>query len=167
MKKYYLQSHQLDDAFRGYKTESTKKRRSTIEMSSSTTKSSDLGRNLKALTKKRRSTIEMSSTTTKSSDLGRNSKALSSTLKGQTLALFHIQSKTSNPQDDKDFPNKSLSDEDAIVISASDLEIFLNISRQEAEKMIFLADQDKLQDTAHFQRTIDRDKFQQLLQNWS
>ena len=140
MKKYYRHSHQLDDAFRGYKTESTKKRQSTIEMGC---------------------------TTTKSSDLGRNSKALSSTLKGQTLALFHIQSKTSNPQDDKDFPDKSLSDEDAIELSASDLEIFLNISRQEAEEMIFLADQNEVQDTENFQRTIDRDEFQQLLQNWS
>ena len=140
MKKYHFHSHQLDDAFRGYKTESTKKRLSAIKMSCTTTESSDSGRNL---------------------------KALKSSLRGSTLALFPIQSKTSNPQDDKDFLNESDSDEDAIELSASDLEIFLNISRQEAEEMIFLADQDEVQDTENFQRTIDRDEFQQLLQNWS
>jgi len=140
MKQFYLHSHQLDDAFRGYKMESTEKRQATFETSCTVTKSPDTGRNL---------------------------GAIRSSLRGSARAVFELQWKSSDPQVDKISLNETPSEEDGIELSASDLEMFLNISREEAEEMIFLADQDEVQDTENFQRTIDRDEFQQLMRSWS
>ena len=47
-------------------------------------------------------------------------------------------------------------------LNASDLEAFLQISREEAEEMVFLADQDESEI-----RTIDRKEFIQLIRTWS
>jgi len=68
-------------------------------------------------------------------------------------------------------------EEGPMELDASDLERFLVIPREEAEEMVFLADQDEIEATENQQgptseavcshRTIDRDEFQQLIRSWS
>ena len=56
-------------------------------------------------------------------------------------------------------------DEEGVVeLDASDLMAFLNISREEAEEMVFLVDQD---DDVNCHRSIDMEEFQQLIRTWS
>lgn len=56
-------------------------------------------------------------------------------------------------------------------LDAKDLEAFLSVSRDVADEMVFLADQDEVEHGADevdgAQRTIDREEFQQLIRNWS
>ena len=54
--------------------------------------------------------------------------------------------------------------EGVVELDASDLMAFLNISREEAEEMVFLADQD---DDVNCHRSNDREEFQQLIRTWS
>lgn len=54
--------------------------------------------------------------------------------------------------------------EGVVELDASDLMAFQNISREEAEEMVFLADQD---DDVNCHRSIDREEFQQLIRTWS
>ena len=71
-------------------------------------------------------------------------------------------------------------DEGGLELDASDLEAFLGISKDEAEEMVFLADQDEVEVkrivtalltgkdvSSSSYRSIDREEFQQLIRNWS
>lgn len=72
-----------------------------------------------------------------------------------------------------------LEDEEGVELTANDLMAFLNIKRDEAEEMVFLADQDEVEvdridavleltgTNLNCHRSIDRVEFQQLLRTWS
>jgi len=93
----------------------------------------------------------------------------------QAVASNECQRDSFVPQDDLD---DSTLPENNMKLDASDLENFLNVSRDMAEEMVFLADQDEVE--AHenkdaggsdasivADRAIDRDEFQQLIRGWS
>ncbi len=71
------------------------------------------------------------------------------------------------------------SDEEGVELDASDLMAFLNVERDLAEEMVFLADQDDVEvekkdsdgdstgESVKCYRSIDRAEFQQLIRTWS
>ena len=89
--------------------------------------------------------------------------------------IFSSLTKARRPSQDslpQDIEDGSL--DKPVELDANDLCAFLNISRDEAEEMIFLADQDDIEvvqmgDGSGVQacRTIDREEFQQLIKSWS
>jgi len=75
-------------------------------------------------------------------------------------------------ESDKDVNNGN----GGVELDASDLEAFFNVSRDYAEEMVFLADQDEVEAVQNEEesteeviahRTIDRDEFQQLIRSFS
>lgn len=71
-------------------------------------------------------------------------------------------------------------DDEAVDLDASDLMAFLNIERDEAEEMVFLADEDEVEvekkdsddidssgESVKCHRSIDRAEFQHLIRTWS
>ncbi len=150
MKKMYLLSKQLDTAFSSYKHQSKAAKESKRRASEAESKASALGpRQLFA------------------SGMARASKAnvMKFAQKSQSSRLLNVE-----PDDEE---------EEGVELDASDLMAFLNISRGEAEEMVFLADQDEVEVerveavldlTGHnwnCHRSIDREEFQQLMRTWS
>lgn len=96
----------------------------------------------------------------RSSELSSNSVAAPQNRASRMKSVFgsftggnqkEIQLAVAQDEEDKD-----------LELNASDLEAFLQISREEAEEMVFLADQDESE-----VRTIDREEFIQLIRTWS
>ncbi|KAL7541698.1 hypothetical protein ACHAXR_011169 [Thalassiosira sp. AJA248-18] len=148
MKKNRVLSSQLDTAFRQYKFSASQNRRSLH--------SSD------------------NITTTQSSEDMSGSLAApkSRLLQRGTSAMFGARAKSQAKLivvDDDDDESKG-----GVELDAGDLEAFLSVSRDFAEEMVFLADQDEVEAVQQgaggeikADRTIDRDEFQQLIKSWS
>ena len=152
MKQFCLLSSQLDAAFRDFKIESTKMRRASLALS----------RSLAATQSESNPGVFGSSNSL---------KALAASF--QAVAGTEFQARFTVPQDDEDDLN-----EDSPDLDAGDLEAFLTITRDEAEEMVFLADQDEVDAVQNEQgsqndeavisyRTIDTDEFQQLIRSWA
>mmetsp|Transcript_28849 Transcript_28849/g.52237 ORF Transcript_28849/g.52237 Transcript_28849/m.52237 type:complete len:176 (+) Transcript_28849:638-1165(+) len=152
MKQFCLLSSQLNAAFRDFKKESTKKRRSSLALS-----------RLLAVTRSESNPGVFGSSN--------SLKALAASF--VAVAGTEFQARFTIPQDDEDDLNECSPD-----LDAGDLEAFLNIPRDEAEEMTFLADQDDVEAVQNEQgshndeavvsyRTIDTDEFQQLIRSWA
>ena len=94
--------------------------------------------------------------------LQRGASVLFSSITGEKMSAL--------PQDNSEEENGS----NDVELDAGDLEAFLSVPREEAEEMVFLADQDEVEakqgqnkDEVSANRTIDREEFQQLIRSWS
>jgi len=97
---------------------------------------------------------------------------LRSSLRGSLTKLFIPQDIEDSSEIGGVEPGNDFSLDRGIELGAGDLERFLTIPRKEAEEMVFLADQDEVEEATENQedgshRTIDRDEFQQLIRSWS
>ncbi len=151
MKKLAILATKLDEAFRDYKEQSLAKRRSTFASS----------RNLNGTQSKRNLKSGGMFTMSFNTNTG--------------TAAPQAQRHLNVPQDDLD---DSVTAGEGVELSASDLEAFLDVPRDMAEEMVFLADEDEVEavvnDTGsrasapsiECNRTIDRTKFQHLIRSW-
>ena len=172
MKKLLVQSHDLDNAFLEYKGKAAKIKR---------TWSSELALDqldISTRTKRRRPTItkRVSTMFLADSDSMKEESAHSKCPDSPTnesggmkrpssvakqlsnLLLRGDRVKESESHEDKSDTDKSLTD-----LVASDLMAFLGIEIEEAEEMIFLADEDDDEDAG----TIDRAEFQHFMSKWA
>lgn len=149
MKKMYQLSKQLDTAFNSYKSQSNAVKRDS----------------------KRRATqmAESNATAQYPRQLFASSMANVMSKFGQKHSQRRMFQEEAQAQED----------EAGVELDASDLMAFLNISRDEAEEMVFLADQDDVEiervETVleltgynfNCHRSIDSEEFQQLIRTWS
>ena len=137
MKKLLVQSHDLDNAFLEYKGRATVLRRSAVITESSSLDTSQ----------RRRSTL---------------TRRLSSLFTAKAAALLP---QDENAESGRGNTHEGIVDNDVskLELEAADLVAFLQITSEEAEEMIFLADEDDGEEAG----TIDRVEFQQLMKTWA
>jgi len=141
MKKLLAQSHDLDNAFLEYKGRATILRRSLV-ITESASRGTNKGRRRATLTKR-----------------------LSSLFTAKATAVSHQEEsdEVGRGNTQQDISDNDGNDVRKLELEVPDLVAFLKITPEEAEEMIFLADEDDGDDAG----TIDRAEFQQLLKTWA
>ena len=185
LKKMTLLSNQLDSAFSHYKNQSKAakmERRATLQRSSAATMSitRSLTSSLSSRFQGGRASVveEHEAAAHDDGGLERSSSATMSIRRSLASSLssrFQGRGASAVEEDEA-----AAQDEGGLELDASDLEAFLGISKDEAEEMVFLADQDEVEVkrivtalltgkdvSSSSYRSIDREEFQQLIRNWS
>ena len=173
MKKLLAQSHDLDNAFLEYKGRATIIRRDLVISQSATSGTSPKKRPTITRRMSNLFTAKAETVSRRDSESDGEERAHSGTQSGtgpnrrpsvtkQLSNLFSgavLHSGWESTESDRTNDN----DVHKLELEASDLVAFLQITLEEAEEMIFLADEDDDEDAG----TIDRAEFQQLMKTWA
>ena len=180
MKKMTLLSQQLEEVFRKYKNFAMLKRGSTRSGNqAASSRKSRLSLSLRAISD-RESKAASSRKGQRSSSLHAlsisDSVHQSAPRRGSLSSSLHaIVHKMSSGQINVPQTQEEVFDEGCVDLDASDLMAFLKVEREEAEEMVFLADQDEVKMNAkdstgesdRCYRSIDSAEFQNLIRTWS
>ena len=150
MKKAVVLSSTLDTAFRQYKSAAATK---MLQSSKDLLETTETQKKLKRRESKERFSRIMNPLT----------------IGTFATKLFHQRKRNSSEE------NHLLTLSEGLALNAAELEAFLSIPRDDAEEMVFLADKDDVDTTRvegtaeelQVDRTINKDEFQQLMQEWS